>query len=280
MNFTIFNLRKLTRRLLVSELAIIVLTIFSLSGALFLSGKASAQTPTPTPVGEDDPMVGQQNYTLFRNDNFFIAGNGARGQDPAGLSTPGYINHTISAYGGTGFYGFNLTGTTAEPPDANYGFVRTAGGSGRIVKPDAEQGVIYKLINYDGNPYYDGESISEGLGNATYYFQLFDKSGVIYGHTFPAARANLASHLDVAVGDLDNLRNANSEYHDEVVLVSENNTRMQLSVLDFRNSATDPQITTIDGGLNLAYYWHTPSPTFGYVQSGQISCARVADYRR
>ncbi len=79
----------LEQRNYVKRAGVLLLTAFSLLllillEATLVGGSASAQTPSPTPSPtpwQADPMGNPGNYTIFRNDNFFLAGQSASRQD-------------------------------------------------------------------------------------------------------------------------------------------------------------------------------------------------------
>jgi hypothetical protein len=278
-----FQTRKLGLMMLV------LLVVVWAPGISPVQSQSPTPTPTPSPTpsgpGATDPMKQPGNYLLFRNDNFFVAGQAASGPDSDGYSTPGY--HTLRASANP--TGSTLTGFNVNPlniqwaqdfPNANK---RVVGGAGRILSPDADQGVIFKLYDFDPS------SWNPNLGEATYYLQIFDgnETPFLYETSFDPVGASLTSHLDVAVGDLDRLRNKDGNYQDEVVLVSEVDNidinrnpeqwqTMQLTVISFLNGASAPLITSINTGIEVGYYI---DPPYGctvcdqYDKAGQISVA-------
>ncbi|MDQ3686156.1 MAG: hypothetical protein M3430_11240, partial [Acidobacteriota bacterium] len=253
--FSILELRNHVGRLGVLLFTALSLIAVVMPEANLLGGNAYAQTPSPTPSPtpwQADPMGNPSNYTIFRNDNFFLAGQSASRQDEYGYSTPTYYDQKFTAKAGSTYAGMSgVTANIPHPTNGRYANTRIVSAAGHIFRPDAEQGVIFKLLDWQGDPW----NTTNLFGSATYHLQIFDANGTLYEHTFAPVQAGLTSHLDVAVGDLDRRRNANGDYQDEVVLVSTSESAsgtggvMQVTVLSFLKGAQSPQITTISSYL-------------------------------
>ena len=227
--------------------------ILAVLGMVCASGPVHGQSAAP---GSTEPLKNPGNYLLFRNDNFFLAGQPAAGQDSAGRSTVGYRTLKGAANpSDSTLTGFSVTSLPlASQPQGEQANGRIAVGAGRILAPDADQGVVFRLVDFIP------DSSNVQMGMARYQVQIFDASGnVLFVYALPYVHASLSSHLAVAVGDLDRLYNADQEYQDEVVLVSESGTQtMQLTVISFLNGVTKPTITSIDTGIAVAYWVDPP----------------------
>ncbi len=98
------NRRRYATCLTVLALILTGLTVLVLPDTSLLSGKVSAQTPAPQscPTPSPDPMGNPVNYSLFRNDNLFVAGQVAYGQVCQGdVSSGSYSNQKFTAKPGS-----------------------------------------------------------------------------------------------------------------------------------------------------------------------------------